>query len=448
MSELSIPAKPTVSIVSVFGRGNWLAVELQNLGFQVTLVEISESLGRWAPEDWEGPLGYFQTDGLSPMQRVRLDEEDYSESIEEGFVLWLKSGPIDLRGPHSTYLLERSEIPAEVVEYVRDFDKWSDKKRSSSLKKSRPRPFQENWFAALAHSLGSNQYLPSHDALDSGRPLPLFAPYAVRRVSRRGAEKSTAWMKSAGVQIHESARVTDISIDGSKVLSLEVKSLWSGVLQTDHFIWMLTSLETARLGEKFITPLYSGRALKPSWVWARYRVEIDKSELGEVLPLKVVVIEDLGLPWTHANLQLLQRTASPERYDVWVRLPEVHRFQKGYIEDVGGQIVEVLRHRLPGAELRVVEWPQEYHYDEATLGPARFGLFTPEDLASLKELKRDNLYFHSAEFCEMVDWNGQFQHQSGLLEKLKAWKTDLDRKIEKQKARDLAKARSREKENS
>ena len=33
--------KPDVVLVSVFGRGNWLAAELKNEGFSVTLIDLS-----------------------------------------------------------------------------------------------------------------------------------------------------------------------------------------------------------------------------------------------------------------------------------------------------------------------------------------------------------------------------------------------------------------------
>ena len=107
-----------VVLISAFNRCNWLAAEMKTLGVNVHLVDLTDSLGRWAPEDWEGPLGYFQTDELLQSQKACLDEEDYSEVVDEGFSLWLKSGPFDLRGSHSPYLLERFGISKDIQEYI------------------------------------------------------------------------------------------------------------------------------------------------------------------------------------------------------------------------------------------------------------------------------------------------------------------------------------------
>lgn len=428
-------AKSSVVLISAFGRGNWLAAELKSLGIEVHFVDVTESLGRWAPEDWEGPFGYFQTDELLQSQRARLDEEDYSEVIDEGFCLWLKSGPIDLRGSHSQYLLEKRDIIPEVQEYLNSYDQLSAKRRAELKKKILGRPFHQQWFASLAHSLASPVYTSSLQALHEGRPLPLFAPYAVRRVSRRGAEKSLLWVKGRQVNVYEKAKLKDISIEGSKFLSVEIESEWSGVITADQFIWALSSSETARIGNQFGVELYPNGACKPDWIWMRYRIDLDNAEANAALPMKVVLIEDLGLPWTHANLQLLQKTASHDSCDVWVRIPEVHRFQKKYIEEIGVQIVEGLRARIAGTNPRVVDMPQDYHYDEVALGPARFGVYDPVQLRKIKRRSLANLHFDSPELWDMLDWNGQFQHQRSVFENLKAWKMEVDRKIEKQKAR-------------
>ena len=80
--------KYDVTIVSAFGRGHWLAAELADNHFSVLLLDISESLGRWAPEDWEGPFGLLQNKSLTSSQNERLVEEDYHDNIPEGVVLW------------------------------------------------------------------------------------------------------------------------------------------------------------------------------------------------------------------------------------------------------------------------------------------------------------------------------------------------------------------------
>lgn len=425
-----------IVIVSAFGRGNWLAVEFRSMGFQVSLVDVTNHLGVWAPEDIEGPFGYFQPDSLLQTQKARLDQEDYADMVDEGFVVWPSSGPLDTRGPHSPYLLERRQIGVDVLEYLEQYDRLPEKRRAELNKKLKQKSFQESWLAHLAHSMASPVYAPNSEALKRGRPLPLFSPLAVRRVSRRGVEKSFEWLKGVGVTCFENARLKDISISGRLLQSLEIESEWSGVMAADQFIWTLSSAETRKLGEKYLEELYPDGALRPDWVWQRYRVDLQNRNLYDFMPLKYVVLDDPALPWTHANLQLVQKTSSLDSLDSWVRIPEVHRFQKGYLEEMGSEILSIMKKRFPACEPKIIDYPQDYLYDETQLGPARFSVFDYERREQLKRRVLTNLHFDGSELWESLDWTGQFSHQKKILEIVKAWKTELDHKIEKMKERE------------
>jgi hypothetical protein len=423
--------KYDVVIVSAFGRGEWLASELKRKGLNAHLVDVSENLGRWSPEDAEGPFGLFQSDQLTQTQMARLDEEDASESVDEGFVLWLKSGPIDLRGTHSNYLLEKREIPQEVSEYVRNYSQLETKRKTELTKKIKAMPFYLNWFANFAHSLASPIHKDNTDYFSSGRPLAIFSPLKVRRTTRRGREKLTAWLDNAGVKTYNQAQLKDIFIDKSNVTSLEIQSEWSGVLKTDQLIWQLSSIETARLNKKISDVLYFGESLTPDWVWHRYRIDVQNSEAMQKLPLKMTMVDDLALPWTHANLLCVQKTASQDSLDVWCKTPETHRFQKNYHEQIAASIGELLQSRIPGAKAQILEYPQDYNYDEEKLGPARHVVYSAEKAAKLNRNKLANIHYDTPEVWRAIDWNGVFQRQTFIIDAIEKWKIATDKKIEK-----------------
>ncbi len=436
-NRIQFDEKPRVIVVSAFGRGNWLAAELVTLGFESHLVDVSEELGRWAPEDWEGPFGYFQTDSMTQSQRARLDTEDYAEAIEDGFVLWLKSGPLDLRGSHSQYLLESREIGADVKEYILNYDRLPEKRRKELRAKLHAKPFRENWFAALAHAFASPVSSSSYEYLSHGRPASLFSPYFVRRVSRRGLEKSLAWVKSCGASVYQKAKLKDLSIDSQQALSVEINSDWSGVIHAQQFVWALSSQETERVNPSVSRQLFTAGPAPVEWVWLRYRVNLQcAQDLNETLPLKFAVIEDLALPWTHENFLMVQKTTIKETCDVWAKAPATLRFQKDYIEDLGRKLLRILAGRVPQSQPIMVDLPQDHVYDESVLGPSRFGVYSQEALAKLKRKNLENIHYDGPEVSEMHDWDGQFLNQKNIFENIKTWKLERDRKIEKMKARE------------
>ena len=114
-----------VAVVSAFGRGHWLAAELADAGRSVALIDVSAKMGRWAPEDWEGPFGFFRTEKLKASQVERLIEDDYHDTVDEGFVVWLKDGPIDIKGPLSSFWLQKKGIQGEFSKYVSSYESLS-----------------------------------------------------------------------------------------------------------------------------------------------------------------------------------------------------------------------------------------------------------------------------------------------------------------------------------
>lgn len=434
---MSLDTKPNVVVVSAFGRGNWLAGEIQSsLNCDVQLVDVSESLGRWAPEDWEGPFGLLQSERTTQTQNARLDEEDYADPVEEGFCVWTKSGPFDLRGTHSPYLLEKRGVSSEVQEYLSCFDTLTEKRKIELKRNIEKLPFQSSWLACLAHSIAGVNYTSNSAAISKNKPLPVFSPYSVRRASRRGVEKSWDWLRAQGVKTYTKAKIQDISILGQQIQGVEIQSDWSGVLRADQLIWSLSGLETKRLGAKFEQMLFSDVVVEPDWVWVRYRFDLGKTELSESLPMKFVVIEDLALPWTHANLQLIQKTSARDNYDIWARIPAMHRFQKQYLENVGQEIIDILKKRLPASEPHILDYPQDYLYDEVVLGPARFYLYNENRLDKIKRKFYKNIHHDSSDLVENLDWTDQFSHQRDVFGFLKSWKLEWDKKIEKQKLKE------------
>ena len=72
-----------IAIVSIFGRGHWLAVELAKVGIPVALVDVTPDQGPWSEVDQLGPFGSFKAEILLE-QNVKLQSQ--------GVCLWLNDG--------------------------------------------------------------------------------------------------------------------------------------------------------------------------------------------------------------------------------------------------------------------------------------------------------------------------------------------------------------------
>ncbi len=422
-------------VVSVFGRGHWLATELAAMGLETVLVDLSDQLGHWAPEDWEGPFGVFQSETLPPSFMTRLHEEDYFDGVDDGFTVWLKSGPVDFLGPHSNYLLEKARVSAEQQVYLHKYEQMTLKDIEKAKAYYRRQSFQDTWILNLAHVLGSNRHYSNSEGLDSPRPLPVFSTHSIRRVSRKGFDRSLDWVASKKVKVLKKAKVRDFSLVGKSIQSLEIESSdWSGALISDQFTWGLSSAETAHVFKKALVEFFSDVAVDAGWSWIRYRFHLVNSNLITAIPKRFVMIEDADLSWTHSNAAFVQKTSNENEFDVWVKIPSAHRFHKEYLIKIEKELASYLSARIPGSAPQVRALPQESQYDGATLGPSRFPVYEVSELARVQRKNFQNLHFDGPEMWDLLDWNGQFARQNEILSTIRNWKFERDQKRAKLEA--------------
>lgn len=422
-------------VVSVFGRGHWLASELAAMGLDTVLIDLSDQLGHWAPEDWEGPFGVFQNESLPPSFMTRLHEEDYFDGVDDGFTVWLKSGPIDFLGPHSNYLLEKARVSADQQVYLHKYDQMTAKDIEKAKAQYRRLPFQDTWILNLAHAMGSNRHYANAEGLESPRPLPVFATHSIRRVSRKGFERSLDWVAGKKVKVFRKAKVRDFSIVGKTVTSLEIESPdWSGVLLSDQFTWTMSSSETAHVLKKALVQFFSDVSVDAGWSWIRYRFQLSDSKLVAAIPKRFLMVEDADLSWTHSNAAFVQKTSNENEFDVWVKIPSGHRFHKEYLVKIQKELTAYLADRIPQSNPQVKALPQESQYDGATLGPSRFPVYEVSELARVQRKNYQNLHFDGPEMWDLLDWNGQYAHQNQILGTIRNWKFERDQKRAKLEA--------------
>jgi hypothetical protein len=418
-------------VVSAFGRGNWMAAELASKGLKTILLDVSDVLGHWAPEDWEGPFGFFQAEWVSKSQLTRLNEEDYMDQESDGFVVWLPDGVVDTAGPVSNYRLKKRGIDESQKKYVTQFDSLKPEERLKLRQGFSASSFNDNWFVNFAHSFASNRFSQNSEAMHYAKPAPLFSPHSIRRNSRRGYEQNLKWVESWGAKVLKVKDIKDISFNSGYIQSLEIQSDWSGVLTAGQYIWSLSGVESLHLSPSVANSLFS-QVIWPSWQWQRYRMKFEGADIWQTLPPHLVAINDLGLPWTHENFIVMQKSVTASDFDVWMRLPHSQRFHREYLVDKGQKAKEFIESRLPGVRVKLQNHPQEYEYDEKDLGPARYPLYDPQTIAKYKTGSWINLHYDSPEVWDLLDWSSAFQSQAKIVSEISEWKKTRDEKRERE----------------
>lgn len=411
-----------VAILSAFGRGNWLAAELVEKGFSVQLLDVSEQMGRWAPEDWEGPFGLLQVDHMTNLQANRLAEEDYFDQLKEGVTVWPPAGPLDMRGYLTPHWVNQDPAMRRLRHYLQNYFTMNSAEREELQDEFFDLGFDETWLVHLAHQWASNVFRDQALNFGDGEPLALFSPFSIRRITRKGLQKSLDWCREKGVEVLANLKPVDVAIESGSLKALQVAGETTKVVTAENFVWCLSSGETKWLAPHAAEKLFPKGALAPEWCWMRWRLTGDFGLHSDVVAKHWIQIQDLGLPWTHDNFLVVQRCEVAHLFDVWARVPSHQRFQRAYIEEFGALIENRVNARVPHLNGRIQDKPQDYHYDFTELGPSLFPVFAEAELKKFSWRHLNQFYFDGVESVKNMDWTGRFKHQEKLVLELVKWK--------------------------
>jgi hypothetical protein len=412
-----------VVVVSVFGRGHWLAADIAQKGIPVLLLDVSSQMGPWKSEDAFGPFGFFQSEGLSQLQMEKLMSDGDADPAGQGLTLWLKSGPFELRGPVTKHRARALHIPDEVMDYV------AGKNSGAGLRKL---SFQQNWLAHLSHQFLSTTYALAPEAMGSSRRSPLFANYFIRRIENKPMEQNLKsgfeWCRSLGVRVVPGELLDLAFADGKTLNGFEIKTDQVQILKMKQVVWCLSGEETLKLGKKIQEQLFPHGVVEPEWVWVRYQVRIKDLNSQSVLtrtqiPASSLLIEDVMLPWTHENYIVLQKTSEKDRLNAWIRIPAQQRFQKQYLEEHGQGVLRVLGDRIHDNEVVIHELPSEAQSTFGEMGPSRFPIYARHVAGQVKRKSLSNIFWDGPECWVTYHAEGVFEKQGQIAKELSQWWT-------------------------
>lgn len=422
----------SVLIVSAYGRGSWLAAELQRENIPVVLIDVTSKLGVWPPEDVEGPFGFFKPEEMADSQTERVFSEDSFESVDQGFTLWLSDGPLELKSSLTQYRLQKVSQNKEVCDSL-----MSGKlgyKNLPAVQKWAAENFKESWILHLAHQLGATTYVPSARASLSGKALKIMNPFLVRKATRAGQQKAIDWLKDKNVEVHQQTEILDISFKNKKTISgIEVHGEQrSGLMHVEQVVWMLSSEESFFVAPKIAKHLFPEGSLEAEWCWVRYRLKMSACPERDALPIHLLLVGQVNSPWTHQNLMVMQRTALDDQFDAWIRIPTVQRFNKEYLRIRGEKIMEMLRERLPLALPEIQSYPQEFYYTYSQIGPSSFPVYGEGLESRRRHMDFNNVFLDGAEIWKNYSWDDQFENQTLIRDSLMKWWKLLQARKEKE----------------
>lgn len=422
-----------VILISAFGRGHWLAAALAKEGIKTTLIDVSTKLGVWPPEDVEGPFGFFRTEKINELQLERLYSEGPYKELPNGFTLWLKEGPFECKGPLTQFKLDKFALAKDVRNLLSDGS--NEKGGRSVYKNINSYDFSETWFLHLLHQYAATTYTASAQGATIGKAISAFSSYFVRQATRNSLEKSLEWLETQGVEVIKSQQIQDASFGKKIVSGLELSGKNQGLYRLEQLVWMLSSEETYFLNERFGKYFFPDGALEPEWCWVRYRLGFQQCFERDHLPEHSLVIDDLYSPWSHENVMIVQRTTLPEQFDVWIRIPAVQRFNKDYLTSRSFGIKKHLLSRMALANTEVLNYPQEYYYPYAQLGPARYPVFNKSESDRGKSIYK-NLFLDGPEIWSHYSHDAYFEHHELIFQRLVNWWKEKLLKQQKEKRKE------------
>ena len=408
-----------VLILSAFGRGHWLACALQSEGLKVGLVDISTLFEGWTPEDWEGPFGFFH-DGFQLSQMDFLMAGDVVESSPVGFVFWLPSGPLELRGPLYAHRSRALGLHERVKRELQSQKSLSEEERKKWQENCLEESFSEFWPIYMAHQMSASRFLPKPQfPWEGAEPLPLFAPFFIRYTTANGYERALDYISRKGVSVFSCSKIPEfgfsktnsktkpkklewIELEGGTGAKAKAKAkaetetetetrIGSGGgerLKSRFFVSTLSGEESHFIHPSIGKALFPEGFAKSEWSWVRYRLQLEDSPQSKVLPLHFVLLQDIYAPWTHDNLALIQRTFFPNVFNLWLRLSSERRFDPSYLDQQVKKVLHFWQSNLLNINMKVLDYPLEYNADPLFVGPRPFSLFNSfeTNTSSLKKM--------------------------------------------------------------
>lgn len=369
-----------VFVVGCYGRGLWLAQNIAKKNISVAYYDVSDQMGHWSPDDWEGPFGFFRHEAATEDLVSYWSSWEPPEDIPLGCSVLFNDLPFNAKSQIAQHALEQ----------------FPEKKVSLNC---------------MAQSLASIEIS------ENSKPKSSFvsefhwgAPFSYRRRTRLGLQRGFEQASESGVEVLNQAKLIDVSLASKARLgSFEIHRERSEAISLkpeDQLVWCLSAEETQFLIPESYKKIFKDEISQPLWFWARFRLRLEfNSSWVSSLPPYFFMTDDLDSLWVRENLIVFRQASSADQWDCWVRLPVAQRFNSHYLKVQSERLESRIKERLKNVQAQVIEWPQESRYTWHEVGPPTHPVWSQAPRSFENQFV--NVHFCGIESCGAHDFEAR-----------------------------------------
>lgn len=404
-----MPSLSNIVVISLFGRGHYIASLLSQNNYKVKLINLSgPKLQSANIENIIGPFDFFKN-YLDSLQNAFLDSFIKFKNTSSGFTLWSKLGPIDFQSFIKNYSIENCGLSVENIEYLANANLLSSKEKKNLQASLSDMSHLKNWLSKLAHQLPSSRWqLDSYDLKKSNTNiLDLFNKKQIAQAACKTLQNSLDWCQSNSVEVISVDDDLSILKKSNKIQSISYTNLKNKKKETilcDQVIWTAHSKETKSLYPKIFLDLYK-KALVPQWHWQKITIHINSKYQPDFINDSFVMLNNLELNFSGDNLAIVKKTVMPDVWQLWMLLPYKHKSNL-MIKNAANAF---FKERIPKLKIEKIDIPDKNV-------KSFFPVFSADDKICEKTI--NNIHFCNFEHCHNLDWPGFLNFQKNMANKI------------------------------
>lgn len=379
----------TVNMVTAFGRGENLAIALHDKGFNVSVYDLTDAF----PFEYRRGAGPFPI----PKQAYLGAHEGFfsvTDELPRGLAVWLKEGPLEFGGPMAHFFVENHEAFRTAVQ----------NQTSAEFSSDWLRRLLRHWISPYHHEPWQN---------DPGSLYPVARELRLVPRPREGTVMGFDRLHAKNMY-HKCQKILDIQIESARLTEMEIDTGSPMAVKAPQWVWCLSSQETEFLNPSVSDTLFSRDVRRAEWLWMSLQGRCERGPWSDGFPRYSVAINDIHLPWTYANVFVLE-WLDKDKFEVWLKVPAEAVRDANKRTTWSADIENVLSSRLGLGKWRL---------DPLAFAICPHSLVFPENMKEWRPPGWKNWDWIAPETTARLDLGARFEREMESYQRLLGWRND------------------------